>query len=111
MNTDMLAKKMQDLNQVNLSESLITEFSQLIRFIEGALKSAIKEEPANASESLTTSLIALRDYMQSALTQDGYRKLLLSELLQAANHPEVEEERIFRAEEESPKKNLDLDQG
>ena len=91
MNTDMLQKKLSDINSTNLSEDLVKEFNQLSAFIEASMGAMIKlDGPEKAKSSLDT-LIKLRDYMQSAVTQDGYRRFLLSEINDALNYepPEV----------------------
>ena len=110
----MLQKKLQDLQSNNLSDRLAKEFAQLTGFIDEAIKVSSKIEVADRAETLTKTLMTLRDYMQTALTQDGYRKFMLSEILTAINHVEPPEppepaEPVDDIEKDIPKKNLSPD--
>ena len=107
MNVDMLQKKLLELQAANLPDELIREFTQLTQFITTTINSSSKKDTLERLETLTSSLLSLRDYMQTTMLQDSYRKFLISEVTSAINHvdPPEEAEELSQPEGEVQKKS------
>ena len=80
MNIEEVEKKLKAIETTNLHDSIVTEFNQLLGFIDSSLSEVAKKDLAEKSQLLTSAIMSIRDYMQKALSQDAYRKFILAEI-------------------------------
>lgn len=102
----MLQKKLAALESQNMRQNTVSEFTQLISFIDRSLTEALKLDGGEKIATLSNALFNIRDFMRTSLSQDGYRQILIAEVRTALNHvePEAQEETA-----QALKKKLELE--